>query len=63
MIPPAHALHLKEYAEKTGAPVTVHMVKRSGHGWYNQDSTPSREEIMDACVDFILRRVGDGRAE
>ncbi len=54
VIPPQHATHLQQAAKKTGAPVTVQIVKGAGHGWWAQDIVPDRNSVIEQTVEFIV---------
>jgi len=58
-IPVKHAHYLSAQAEKLGAPVEILIVENSGHNWrkVGAEIRPSREEIVQATVDFFVRHL------
>jgi acetyl esterase/lipase len=50
----AQGVHLKEKADKVGAPVTFLSVNHAGHGWHTKDMEPSFDAVTQKGVDFVL---------
>ena len=58
-IPLAHAIHLKEKANRIGANVEMMIVKNAGHNWRRAGGapTPSVPEIQRITSEYALRQV------
>ena len=58
-IPVKHAYHMAKRAQQIQAPVKILIVKNSGHNWRKVDAPtkPSRNEIIQASVNFFLNQV------
>ena len=56
-IPLAHALHLKEKAERIGAEIETIIVENSGHNWRSAggNPSPSLEEIQRLTVEYARK--------
>ena len=55
-IPVKHAYYMEEINKKIKAPVTIIIVKNSGHNWrkVGEDISPTRDEIVQATIDFFV---------
>lgn len=55
-IPVKHAYYMQERAKAVQAPVEILIVKNSGHNWRSvgADIEPSREEIVERTVQFLV---------
>lgn len=60
-IPVKHAVHMQQRAQAVGAPVDVLIVRNAGHNWrpVGADITPTRAEIVDRTVDFLVSEFGE----
>lgn len=52
---PKHAYWMKDLAEKRGADVEILIVEGAGHGWGNKGIKPTKEEVIQATVDFFVK--------
>ena len=49
-----HAYWMKELAEERGADVEILIVEGAGHGWGNKGIKPTKDEVIQATVDFFV---------
>lgn len=61
VIPPQHAVHLKENAAACDADVTVQMVTGAAHGWWNDGIEPSQDAVIQMTVDYVLKQISEVR--
>ena len=52
---PKHAYWMKDLAQKRGANVEILIVDGAGHGWSNKGIKPTKEEVLQATVDFFVK--------
>ncbi len=52
---PKHATWMKDLAIKRGANVEILIVEGAGHGWGKKDIKPTKEEVIQATVDFFVK--------
>ena len=52
---PKHAYWMKDLADERGADVEILIVQGAGHGWGNKDIQPTKEEVIQATVDFFVK--------
>ena len=59
-IPVKHAYYMQEKAKELKAPVEVMIIKNAGHNWrkVEADIAPTRNEIIEATVQFYLHHAG-----
>ena len=55
-IPVKHAYYMAEKAKEIDAPVTILIIKNSGHNWrkVGAEIKPTREEILQKTVDYLV---------
>tara|TARA_B110000908_G_scaffold172748_1_gene242696 strand:+ start:13207 stop:14352 length:1146 start_codon:yes stop_codon:yes gene_type:complete len=55
-IPVKHAYYMEEINKKIQAPVTIKIVKNSGHNWRKVDKaiSPTRDEIVQTTIHFFV---------
>ena len=55
-IPVKHAYYMEEINKKIQAPVTIKIVKNSGHNWRKVDTaiSPTRDEIVQTTIHFFV---------
>lgn len=58
-IPVKHARHMNQRAQELQAPVEILIVKNAGHNWrkVKADIEPTKDEIVQASVDFFHRQL------
>ncbi|MGJ8654365.1 MAG: alpha/beta hydrolase [Opitutaceae bacterium] len=50
-----HAYWMKDLADKRGADVEILIVQGAGHGWEAKGIQPTKEEVIQATVDFFVK--------
>lgn len=52
---PKHAYWMKDLADKRGADVEILIVDGAGHGWGTKETKPTKDEVIQATVDFFVK--------
>lgn len=52
---PKHAYWMKDLADQRGADVEILIVEGAGHGWGNKKTKPTKDEVIQATVDFFVK--------